>query len=67
MITDDTLREGMQAPGMAFTVDEKVKIAKIISDCGIKRALVAYPPAHTSEAKVTERIVSDHIFQDTYK
>ncbi len=66
MITDDTLREGMQAPGMAFTVDEKVKIARIISDCGIKRALVAYPPAHTSEAKVTERIVSDHIFQETF-
>lgn len=66
MITDDTLREGMQAPGMAFTVDEKVKIARIISDCGVKRALVAYPPAHPSEAIATERIVSDHIFPEIF-
>jgi 2-isopropylmalate synthase len=66
MITDDTLREGMQAPGMAFTVDEKVKIAKIISTCGIKRALVAYPPAHVSEVRATERILADHIFPETF-
>ncbi|MEM0156183.1 MAG: hypothetical protein QW597_06265 [Thermoplasmataceae archaeon] len=66
MITDDTLREGMQAPGMAFTVDEKVRIARIISTCGIKRALVAYPPAHTSEVRATERIVADHIFPEIF-
>ncbi|MEM0159832.1 MAG: hypothetical protein QW393_03695 [Candidatus Micrarchaeaceae archaeon] len=66
MITDDTLREGMQAPGIAFTVQEKVQIAKIIKNCGIKRALVAYPPAHISEVQATEKIVSDHIFPETF-
>ncbi len=66
MITDDTLREGMQAPGIAFTIQEKVQIARIISSCGIKRALVAYPPAHISEVQVTEKIVSEHIFPETF-
>ena len=66
MITDDTLREGMQAPGIAFTIQEKVQIARIISSCGIKRALVAYPPAHSSEVQVTEKIVSEHIFPETF-
>ena len=35
MISDDTLREGMQAPGIAFTVNEKIKLATMISDAGM--------------------------------
>lgn len=66
MITDDTLREGMQAPGIAFTVQEKLEIARVIRNCGIKRALVAYPPAHISEMQATEKIVSEHIFPETF-
>ncbi|OWP56796.1 MAG: hypothetical protein B2I17_04195 [Thermoplasmatales archaeon B_DKE] len=66
MITDDTLREGMQAPGIAFTVEEKVQIARVIRKCGIKRALVAYPPAHISEKQATEKIVKEHIFPETF-
>lgn len=66
MISDDTLREGMQAPGIAFTVNEKIKLATMISDAGIKKALVSYPSAHESEKYVTQEIVKRGIFKDVY-
>ena len=40
MIKDDTLREGLQAPGMAFTIDEKLKLASLLKEAGIRSALV---------------------------
>ncbi len=66
MITDDTLREGMQTPGMAFTIEEKLKLAMLISEAGIKRALVSYPVAHISEYEVTEKIIKNRYFDETF-
>ncbi len=66
MITDDTLREGLQTPGISFTIEEKLELAKIISQSGVKRALVSYPSAHRSEVEVTERIVKGKFFSETY-
>ncbi|BAB60074.1 2-isopropylmalate/homocitrate synthetase [Thermoplasma volcanium GSS1] len=66
MLTDDTLREGMQAPGIAFTLDEKIRIAQSISKSGIKRALVSYPSAHESEVEAARKITDLHLFDDTY-
>ncbi len=66
MIIDDTLREGLQTPGMSYTVDEKIKLSRLIADSGIKRALVSYPSAHWSESEVTKRICSDGIFDETF-
>lgn len=66
MISDDTIREGLQTPGISFTVQEKLEIARIISDSGIKKALVSYPSAHKSEVEVTKEIVSKRYFNETY-
>ena len=66
MITDDTLREGLQTPGISFTTEEKLNLARIISESGVKRALVAYPSAHSSEVEVTEKIVKERLFSETY-
>ena len=66
MLTDDTLREGMQAPGFAMSYNEKIELAKLISAAGIKRALVAYPPAHKSEFGVTAAIVDGKYFQQVF-
>ncbi|MGC8609489.1 MAG: hypothetical protein ACP5UV_06445, partial [Thermoplasmata archaeon] len=66
MIVEDTLREGLQTPGFAYTVDEKIIMAKELASAGIKRALVSYPPAHLSEYEVTKRIIDDHIFDEVY-
>jgi homocitrate synthase NifV len=36
LIEDSTLREGEQSPGVAFTVDEKVTIARLLEGAGIR-------------------------------
>lgn len=66
MLTDDTLREGLQTPGISFTMDEKINLARLISQAGIRRALVSYPSAHRSEVEVTKKIVSSNFFQETF-
>ena len=66
MIIDDTLREGLQTPGMSYTTDEKIRLSRLIADSGIRRALVSYPSAHWSEAEVTREICSEGIFRETF-
>ncbi len=66
MLTDDTLREGMQSPGFAMSYNEKMELAKLISTAGIKRALVAYPPAHKSEVEVAKDIVERKYFHEVF-
>jgi 2-isopropylmalate synthase len=66
MITDDTLREGMQTPGFSFSILEKIELARLISESGIKRALVSYPPAHKSEFDVTCNIINKGYFSETF-
>ena len=66
MISDDTLREGLQAPGMSLTIDEKLEIAGILSESGLRTALVSYPSAHSSEIEVTREIVKKKLFRETY-
>ena len=65
-ISDDTLREGLQAPGIAFTRSEKLKLASLVSAAGIKRALVSYPSAHVSEVEVTKEIVRANYFNEVF-
>jgi 2-isopropylmalate synthase len=66
IISDDTLREGLQTPDIAFTKEEKLKLASMISAAGVKRALVSYPPAHLSEQEVTEKIVRAKYFEEVF-
>ena len=66
MITDDTLREGLQTPGISFTFNEKLKIATMLHAAGIRRGLVAYPSAHSSEVEITRKIVEERLFDETY-
>ncbi|MCL4420435.1 MAG: hypothetical protein M1477_01930, partial [Candidatus Thermoplasmatota archaeon] len=39
---------------MAFTIDEKLKLASLLKEAGIRSALVSYPSAHESEVAVTK-------------
>ncbi len=66
MITDDTLREGLQTPGLSYTVEEKLRLARMLSEAGIKRALVAYPSAHSSEFNTARKIVESGLFSQTF-
>ena len=62
MIIDDTLREGLQSPGISFTIEEKLELARKISAAGVKEAIVSHPSAHYSEVEVTRRIVEGKYF-----
>jgi 2-isopropylmalate synthase len=58
MIIDDTLREGMQSPNMAFTVEEKLRIFNLLTKAGVRRFIAGYPPAHSSEAEAISKMVA---------
>lgn len=66
MIIDDTLREGLQSPNVAFKFEEKIHLAKLISDAGIERAIVSHPSAHRSEFEATKVIVDKKVFKETF-
>ncbi len=66
MISDDSLREGMQAPGISFSTAEKVDLAKKISECGISKILISYPPAHKSEAIVASEVTRKGYFKEVF-
>lgn len=66
MIADDTIREGLQTPGISFTKKEKLEIAQILSEAGLKQALVSYPSAHESEIEVTREIVERKYFENAF-
>jgi len=58
MIIDDTLREGLQSPGVAFTQSEKMKLFELLSNAGIKRFIGGYPSAHRSEYDALSKMAS---------
>ncbi len=57
-IVDTTLRDGEQSPGIAFTVKEKIEIAKTLSSIGIKEIEAGTPVMGLDEAEAVREIVS---------
>jgi len=55
-IVDETLREGMQTPGLVFSFDEKVQISKLLDAVGVNGIMVGYPPAHKSEIEAVKAV-----------
>lgn len=66
MIVDDSLREGLQSPGISFKIEEKIQIAKLVSYAGIKSAIISYPSAHVSEILVTKEIINKKYFDEVF-
>lgn len=57
-IVDTTLRDGEQATGIAFTVKEKVEIAKMLSSIGVKEIEAGTPVMGFDEAEAVREIIS---------
>lgn len=54
---DTTLREGEQTPGVVFTPDEKLEIARALDEFGIHWVSVGFPAVSAEERATARRIV----------
>jgi len=56
-ILDTTLRDGEQTPGVALTVDEKIRIAKKLDKLGVNTMEVGFPASSQGEIKAAQEIL----------
>ena len=56
IIHDTTLREGEQAPGVVFSVKDKIKIAEELDELGIQQIEGGFPAASPSEFEALKEI-----------
>ncbi len=55
---DETLRDGEQTPGVYYTQDEKVELARMLSDCGVDILNAGIPAISPNELKAVKAIAS---------
>ena len=58
-IWDETLRDGEQSPTVYLTLDEKIQLAKMMDDIGVKIIAVGYPAVSESEKNIVKTIVNE--------
>jgi isopropylmalate/homocitrate/citramalate synthase len=55
-ILDTTLREGEQPPGVVFTADDKMEIARRLDEVGVHWVSVGFPAVSEDERRSTRRV-----------
>jgi isopropylmalate/homocitrate/citramalate synthase len=58
-IWDETLRDGEQSPTVYLTLDEKIHLAKLMDEIGVKIIAVGYPAVSESEKRIVKTIVNE--------
>ena len=58
-IWDETLRDGEQTPTVYLTLDEKIHLAKMMDEIGVKIIAVGFPAVSESEKKIVKTIVNE--------
>ena len=56
-IFDTTLRDGEQTPGVAMTVEEKVRIAKRLDELGVNVIEAGFPASSSGEVEAAGEIL----------
>jgi isopropylmalate/homocitrate/citramalate synthase len=56
---DETLRDGEQTPGVYYTIEEKVELARMISDAGVDVMNVGIPAVSPNELKAVKAIAKE--------
>ncbi|MEM3515470.1 MAG: 2-isopropylmalate synthase, partial [Saccharolobus sp.] len=57
-ILDSTLREGEQTPGVVFNIEQRVEIAKALSDLGVTMIEAGHPAVSPDIYEGIKRIVN---------
>ncbi len=57
-IVDTTLRDGEQAAGVAFTAHEKITIARMLAEAGVRQIEVGTPAMGREEQNIIRSIAS---------
>ncbi len=60
-LNDTTLRDGEQAPGVAFTIGEKVAIARVLSEAGVAELEAGTPAMGEIEVEAIRCIVAERL------
>ncbi len=58
-LNDTTLRDGEQTPGVVFSIDEKLSIAKLLDDIGVQQIEAGTPIMSDHEVKAVAAIVKE--------
>jgi isopropylmalate/homocitrate/citramalate synthase len=64
-IWDETLRDGEQSPTVYLTLDEKIHLAKLMDEIGVKLIAVGFPAVSDSEKKIVKTIVNENLDKST--
>jgi len=56
---DVTLRDGEQTPGVVFNADDKLKIARLLSEVGVRRIEAGMPVISDEERSAIRSIVKE--------
>ena len=57
-IIDTTLRDGEQAPGVVFSIKEKIKIAAMLDEAGVKELEIGTPAISQAEQKDLKTLIN---------
>jgi 2-isopropylmalate synthase len=63
-VYDTTLRDGMQGHGMSLSVEEKVRVARVLDDLGIPFIEAGFPASNPKEAELFERLEQEGLRAD---